>query len=760
MPLQHTDEVEHTVTKYTTRAALRIVVPYVVFAGLWIFFSDRLLGALQFDAATLVQWSILKGWAFVSVTALLLWFLLRAELSARAQDQAALRRSEERLRALGDNLPDSYVYQYTQEADGTPRFLYLSAGVERLHGVKADDVLRDASLMRDQTDPDLAPALHAAEAESSRNLTDFTMELRQRGADGQWRWIQVCSRPRLTPRGRVVWDGVATDITGRKVAEAARQAVEQRLADIIEFLPDATFVIDQDKRVVAWNRACETLTGVSKNTVLGLGDYAYAEPFFGERRPILVDLLDSPSTQLEAAYKYVQRKGDMICAESFIPRLNDGRGAHLWGAAAPLFDQAGHRCGAIEVIRDVTEQKRVEQALRESERQYREVVELANSIILRWNSEGIITFLNDFGLRFFGYTTEEILGRHVMDTIVPPRESGGRDLRHLMEEICADPKAFEQNVNENMRRSGDRVWIAWTNKIVLDAQGKVAEILSVGTDITERKRADEQIQKLHQDLQRHAAELERRVDERTAELAVARDRAETADRLKSAFLATMSHELRTPLNSIIGFTGIILQGLAGPLTQEQNKQLQMVRGSARHLLALINDVLDISKIEAGQLEVASEPFDLRASIWKISDSVKPLADNKDLGLRVELATEIGTWVSDQRRVEQILINLLNNAIKFTERGQVTLMAEIAQSTLRISVADTGIGIKAEDLHKLFQPFRQIDTGLTRNHEGTGLGLAICRRLAELLGGEISAESQWGKGSTFTVLLPVKGGVKA
>lgn len=411
----------------------------------------------------------------------------------------------------------------------------------------------------------------------------------------------------------------------------------------------------------------------------------------------------------------------------------------------------------ITALRTRAQQQEAEAALRVSERKYRELVELANSIILRWTSQGTITFLNEFGLRFFGYSADEILGRHVMDTIVPTTEIDGRNLRSLMEQICADPRVFEQNINENVRRNGDRVWIAWTNKVVLDVNGGVAEILSVGTDITERKEAEEQIRQLHRELQLHAAELERRVAERTAELAVARDRAEAADRLKSAFLATMSHELRTPLNSIIGFTGIILQGLAGPLNPEQRKQLEMVRGSARHLLALINDVLDISKIEAGQLEVACEPFDLRASIEKAASSVKLLAEKKALVLQVALAPEIGAWESDQRRIEQILINLLNNAIKFTEHGRITLTAEIAGDSVRISIADTGIGIKPDDFQKLFQPFRQIDTGLARNHEGTGLGLAICRRLAELLGGEIFAESEWGRGSTFTVVLPDKGG---
>jgi PAS domain S-box-containing protein len=456
----------------------------------------------------------------------------------------------------------------------------------------------------------------------------------------------------------------------------------------------------------------------------------------------------------EAALERLRAGQQSVCELRTIAKS----GRTLWSRIYlhPVFDPGGKRLtGVYGAVQDISARKQSEERVADSERKYRELVEHANSIILRWTRDGNITFLNEYGQRFFGFMAEEIIGRPVIGTIVPSTESDGRDLRRLMDQICADPQAFEQNINENMRRNGERAWIAWTNRIVQDAEGRVSEILSIGTDITERKKADEAIRELN-------ATLERRVADRTAELAVAKDRAEAADRLKSAFLATMSHELRTPLNSIIGFSGIILQELAGPLTDEQRKQLGMVRDSARHLLALINDVLDISKIEAGQLEVHPEPFDLRQSIEKVAAIVKPLAEKKGLVLRVNIAPEIGSTVSDPRRVEQILINLANNAVKFTERGEVSLSAVRApypyhapRKALDISVADTGIGIKPEDLDKLFQPFRQIDSGLTRQHEGTGLGLAICRRLAELLGGEIRAESEFGKGSVFTFILPVQ-----
>jgi signal transduction histidine kinase len=215
----------------------------------------------------------------------------------------------------------------------------------------------------------------------------------------------------------------------------------------------------------------------------------------------------------------------------------------------------------------------------------------------------------------------------------------------------------------------------------------------------------------------------------------------------------MSHELRTPLNAIIGFTGILLQGLVGPLNPEQEKQLSMVRGSAQHLLSLISDVLDISKIEAGQMTVAHEPVDAGASLEKMVHVVQPLAAKKGLELSVDVGPGLSAIVADTRRVEQVLLNLLSNAVKFTEQGRVEARCRAVPGGVEFEVSDTGIGIGDEDLAKMFKPFQQIDTGLSRKYEGTGLGLSISKRLVELMGGTIGVRSERGRGSAFCVRFP-------
>jgi signal transduction histidine kinase len=259
--------------------------------------------------------------------------------------------------------------------------------------------------------------------------------------------------------------------------------------------------------------------------------------------------------------------------------------------------------------------------------------------------------------------------------------------------------------------------------------------------------------RLYKQIQHYAAELEQRVAERTKELAQANLQLKELDRLKSMFIASMSHELRTPLNSIIGFTGIMLQGMAGEITGEQRKQLTMVKNSAHHLLALINDIIDVSKIEAGKVELAIEEFDLSALAQEVRDSFTVAAEEKGLKLSLDMPERL-IIESDKRRVKQVLMNLVGNAVKFTDRGEIEIEVAKREGRAEVSVRDTGIGIREEDMGKLFKPFSQIPVeGAPR--EGTGLGLYLSRRIANLLGGETEAESEFGKGSKFTFTVPIK-----
>lgn len=359
--------------------------------------------------------------------------------------------------------------------------------------------------------------------------------------------------------------------------------------------------------------------------------------------------------------------------------------------------------------------------------------------------DGTYRYANPKFTEMFGYTLNDVPdGRTWFRKAYPDREYRHRVIGAWLDMVerftPGENRAYENRV---ICADGAEKIVNFTPVRLHDG-----EILITMEDITARRMAENQLVK-------YRNHLEELVAERTAELEVARERAESADHLKSAFLATMSHELRTPLNSIIGFTGLLVQGLAGPINDEQRKQLGMVQNSSRHLLDLINDVLDISKIEAGQLDIEAESFDLMASIDRVVGLVTPLAEKKGLALSLRTAGEIGTFVGDRRRVEQIIINLVNNSIKFTEKGFVEISCAARDGDVVLTVRDSGIGIDAGDLDRIFNPFQQVDTGLSRRHEGTGLGLSITRKLVDMMGGQISVQSVIGEGSTFTVVFPAQ-----
>jgi signal transduction histidine kinase len=275
------------------------------------------------------------------------------------------------------------------------------------------------------------------------------------------------------------------------------------------------------------------------------------------------------------------------------------------------------------------------------------------------------------------------------------------------------------------------------------------QAVQVNGELQARER---QVIELNMKLSHHAAELEahnREIALKNLELA-------EASRMKSAFIANMSHELRTPLNAIIGFTGTLLMKLPGPLTADQDKQLNTIRTSARHLLSLINDILDVAKIEAGKVTLALAPVQCQDLLAETVDSLRQLATQKGLALTIEMPDVPIAIMSDRRALTQIVINLVNNAIKFTEQGSVRVALaqheEEGAVVTRFSVTDSGAGIRPEDQPKLFQAFSQLDSTSTRHAEGAGLGLYLCQNLANLLGGSLRFSSEFGVGSTFVLEL--------
>lgn len=513
-------------------------------------------------------------------------------------------------------------------------------------------------------------------------------------------------------------------------SEAAARNEKLFSITMIESMPGIVYFYDNQGRFLRWNENFETVSGYSGEEIAAMRP----ADFIAEEGKELVlrrieDVFSNGNAFVEA--EFASKDGKTT------PYLFTGR--------RMVYEDTTCLVG---MGIDISERKQAEQALRHSEERYRTtldgIMEGCQLISFDWK----YLYLNDAAALHNRRPNHEILGRSMLEAW--PGIQGSSIFKLLQR--CMEERVALHEETEFRFPDGSKAWFDVRSQPVPEG------IFVLSIDISERKKAEDALSELN-----HSLEL--KVAERTEELRSALVRAEAADKIKSAFLATMSHELRTPLNSIIGFTGIVLQGLAGPLSPEQSKQLGMVRGSARHLLELINDVLDLSKIEAGQLEVRAEPFELSESIERVTASVRLLAEQKGLTLRVDIPPSLGTMASDRRRVEQILLNLLNNAVKFTERGGVTLTAEIMENALPsdaaaspavcLRVRDTGLGISPEDLATLFQPFRQIDSGISRQHEGTGLGLAICRRLATLLGGNISASSASLKGSEFTVTLPLQ-----
>jgi len=509
--------------------------------------------------------------------------------------QDALGMSEERFRTAA-RIASDLIFEWDVTTDNLQWF----GDIDRMFGYGPNEFPRDVRGTVEQVHPDDRERFLNAVLHSVSTAEPFHQEYRLRKKDGDYlhissRGVVLCDERDL-PRK---WIGVNTDITEYKHTEETLKESERRLADIIDFLPDATLVIDRDGKVIAWNHAIEVMTGVKAAEMLGRGDYEYALPFYGERRPVLIDLVLKPDPEIEQRYADISRQDDTLSGEAYMPKLGSGQ-TYLYATAAALRDSKGRAVGAIESIRDISERKHAEEAMQR-----------------------------------------------------------------------------------------------------------------------------------------------------------AKEAAEASDHAKSDFLANMSHEIRTPLSGVIGLLRFLCEA---ELAEPEREYAKLAFESAVSLLTILNDILDYSRLSAGKLKIAAQPFDLHELTHKAADLLRAKAREKNLVLELDYPADIPRWViGDAGRIRQVLLNLLGNAVKFTDAGFVAIRVRNVAGAgphpdLQIQVEDSGIGIPPDLADGLFDQFVQLPTAGPVDRRGTGLGLSIAKKLVELMGGRITVESRPNAGSTFSFTL--------
>ena len=667
---------------------------------------------------------------------------------AAARDVTERKQAEELLRKAGEKYRGIFEGALEGIYEASPQGKPLTANASLVKMLGYDSPAEFTSVIQDTATQLFADPGKRREyvelLEKQGVVLGFECEFLRR--DGRKIWVSINSRRVPGPDGKTLYySGFLEDITERKRAEEALQQRNQYIETVLEQAPIGFAVHTIDDGVGRFVSArFEEIYGVRRGTI----DSHYT--FFDNVWPNHPDLREEIRRRVVAD----MTSGDArrMRWENVPVPLPSGETRYITAMNIPLLD---HNL-MVSTVQDVTERVRAENALRESELRFRQVAESVGDFIWEVDMDGLYRYTSPSVEKILGYRPDELVGkRHFYDLFAPEVREG---LKAAAFRVFAARESFRAFPNQNLSREGKVVHLETSGAPVLDAAGNLVGYRGADTDVTERKRAEEE-------LRRYQEHLEELVRERTAELIAARDQAEVANRAKSTFLANMSHELRTPLNSILGIAQLMERDAGFP--GQHRDTLKILSHSGTHLLELINDLLEISKIEAGKMVPVITSFDLLSFLGDLEEMTRLRADQKGLKLLFEY-THLPQYIeTDVRKLRQILVNLLGNAIKYTEKGQVTLRIAFREglhtspeemplslARLELEIEDTGIGMAPEDTQRIFEPFVQLDSGRT-TRDGTGLGLTLTRMFVELLGGEIAVRSQVGKGSTFVFDIAVK-----
>ncbi|MCE1225343.1 MAG: PAS domain S-box protein, partial [Geobacteraceae bacterium] len=649
-------------------------------------------------------------WRFFSIRRLNLQLkennqLLQSEIEEHNQVTEQLKKNEKFQKTLVETLPDLV---WLKDPEGV--YLVCNPRFEDFYGAKASDIIGKTDY--DFVDKDLADFFRdndrrAAEA-GKPTINEEWLTFAASGYHGLFETIKT---PMFASDGTLIGVlGVSRDISERARAYELLRLSEEKFSTAFKSSPDAfSLTRFRDGIFLDINESFTEQLGYRPEDVVG-------------KSSLELSLWVNPSER-DLMVQQIRDTGSVRNMEARFRRKDGQIQTGLMSTALIVIN--GEEC-LLNFVRDITERKQAEEQLRLSEEKFASAFKASpDSVNLNRLTDGTYLEVNEGFCTITGYREDEVLGKSSLDLniwVFP------EDRQRLVQELRQ--YGVVKNLETQFRCKDGSIITGQMSACIITVNGEQC-LLNITRDVTERKQYEE-------------------------ELKQARRAADTANRAKSEFLANMSHEIRTPMNGIIGMTQLLQ---FTDLNPEQQEYLQCLESSTKNLLSLLNDILDLSKVESGKIELENTSFSLRQSIQEVITTQISLIRQKQLQLTTNLPDEIpDTLLGDPLRIKQILLNLLGNAIKFTETGSISITAVITNRltnslTLCLSVSDTGIGMTPEALERIFAPFEQADNSTTRKYGGTGLGLTICRRLAELMGGRIWAESEPAKGSCLSVELP-------